>query len=64
MESARGSLMSENKVVISLSEEDYQELLRYIRWNASVALSDRNRIAALSLIDRIEDSVLKTLEKA
>lgn len=42
------------EIVIQLSEQDYQHLLRCVRWVASDAVNDSNRAAAFSLAARIE----------
>lgn len=47
------------QVVIKLSERDYHELLRCVRWVASDALNDANRRDAFGLAARIERSATK-----
>lgn len=42
------------QILIQLSEQDYNELLRCVRWVASDALNDANRRAAFGLAARIE----------
>jgi len=44
------------QVILKLSEQDYNELLRCIRWVASDAIGDPNRVAAFALASRIEHS--------
>ena len=44
------------QVIIKLGEQDYDELLRCIRWVASDAISEPNRVAAFALARRIEQS--------
>lgn len=48
------------QIVIRLSEQDYKELLRCVRWVASDALSERNRTDAFGLAKRIEESAKET----
>ncbi|HLJ51048.1 MAG TPA: hypothetical protein VKU01_33805 [Bryobacteraceae bacterium] len=47
------------QVVIKLSERDYHELLRCVRWVASDALNDANRRDAFALAARIEKATTK-----
>jgi len=42
------------QILIQLSERDYHELLRCVRWVASDALNEANRRDAFSLAARIE----------
>jgi hypothetical protein len=44
------------QVIIKLSEQDYKELLRCVRWVASDAIGETNRVSAFSLAKRIEES--------
>jgi len=44
------------QVVIKLSEQDYNELLGCVRWVASDAISEPNRVSAFALAGRIEQS--------
>jgi len=44
------------QVIIKVSEQDYHELLRCVRWVASDALGEPNRVAAFALAKRIEQS--------
>ena len=44
------------QVIIKVSEQDYNELLRCVRWVASDAISEPNRVSAFGLARRIEQS--------